>query len=99
MTWGIFKPDGELDCDPEPMVFETKEEAVEFLMGDPYNGTERYYVAEIIPGGRPRKEVFNAIVSNYGTSLTIAITKQAKRMGLERGEIVRVTLEKIGEED
>ena len=99
MTWGIFKPDGELDTDPEPMVFATRAEAVEFLMGDPYEGTERYYVAEIIPGDHPRKETFNTTVSSYGTSLTIAITKQAKRMGLQRGDIVRVTLETITEDD
>ena len=98
MTWGIFKPNGELDCDPEPMVFATKAEAVEFLMGDPYNGTERYYVAEITPATR-QKETFNTTVSSYGTSLTIAITKQAKRMGLQRGDIVRVTLETITEDD
>lgn len=97
MTWGIFNANGVLDCDSEPMVFETKVEAVEFLNAYPYKAGG-YYVAEIIPATR-QKEVFTTQVSAYGTSLTIAITKQAKRMGLQRGDIVRVTLETITEDD
>lgn len=96
MTWGIFKPNGELDCDPEPMIFGTRAEAVEALNSGIFD--DGAYVAEIISTAR-QKEVFTTQVSAYGTSLTIPITKQAKRMGLQRGDAVRVTLERITEDD
>ena len=44
MTWGIFTPEGKLDCDPEPMIFETREQAVECLQMYP----DGYTVAELV---------------------------------------------------
>ena len=46
--WGIFDCDGNLDTDPEPMVFDTRAEAVEFLNSDAYEFPTDYYVAPII---------------------------------------------------
>lgn len=45
------------------------------------------------------RETFNARVSALGTSLCINCTKQIKRMGLGRGDTVRVTIERIAEDD
>ena len=46
------------------------------------------------------RDTFTARVSAIGTSLCINCTKQIKRLGLERGDLVKVTIEKIpgGEE-
>lgn len=44
--WGIYDSDGRLDCDPEPMVFDTRSQAVEFLNSDAYDGKDGYYVDE-----------------------------------------------------
>ena len=43
----------------------------------------------------PRSETFNARVSAIGTSLCINCTKQIKRLGLERGDTVKVTIERL----
>ena len=40
-------------------------------------------------------ETFTARVSAIGTSLCINCTKQIKRLGLARGDLVKVTLERI----
>ena len=42
------------------------------------------------------KDTFTARVSAIGTSLCINCTKQIKRLGLDRGDLVRVTIERIG---
>lgn len=46
------------------------------------------------------RDTFTARVSAIGTSLCINCTKQIKRLGLERGDLVKVTIERIpdGEE-
>lgn len=47
------------------------------------------------------RETFNAPVMAHGNSLTINCTKQIKRLGLKRGDLVKVTIERIpgGTED
>ena len=47
------------------------------------------------------REVFDAPIMAHGHSLTINCSKQVKRLGLGRGDIVRVILTRIpgGEED
>lgn len=40
-------------------------------------------------------DTFTARVSAIGTSLCINCTKQIKRLGLGRGDLVRVTIERI----
>ena len=40
-------------------------------------------------------DTFTARVSTIGTSLCINCTKQIKRLGLGRGDLVRVTIERI----
>lgn len=91
MTWGIFTPEGELDTDPEPMVFSTRREALECLQ----EYGPGYYVAEILD--TVKREQFTARISATGTSLNINCTKQVRRMGLDRGDLVRVTLERVEE--
>jgi hypothetical protein len=46
------------------------------------------------------RETFDAPIMAHGNSLTINCTKQVKRLGLQRGDTVKVTLERIpnGEE-
>lgn len=46
-------------------------------------------------------DTFTARVSAIGTSLCINCTKQIKRLGLGRGDLVKVTIERIpgGTED
>ncbi len=46
--YGIFDKDGRLDCDPEPMVFDTRKEAVEMLNSDAYDGTDGFTVGEVV---------------------------------------------------
>ena len=41
------------------------------------------------------REEFNARIMVYGNSLAVKVTEQAKRMGLGRYDVVKVTLEKI----
>ena len=41
------------------------------------------------------REEFNARIMVYGNSLAIKVTEQAKRMGLGRYDIVKVTIERI----
>ena len=41
------------------------------------------------------REQFNASVMGYGNSLAINCTKALRRMGLDRGDMVRVTLERV----
>ena len=47
------------------------------------------------------KETFDAPVMAHGHSLTINCTKALRRLGLDRGDMVRVTIERIpdGEEE
>ncbi|MBQ6357375.1 MAG: hypothetical protein IJI97_00265 [Clostridia bacterium] len=40
-------------------------------------------------------EEFNAEITAHGNSLTIKCTTQVKRMGLGRGDLVRVRIERI----
>lgn len=42
--WAIYTPEGEIDCDPEPMIFETKVEAMAALEYYPSG----YYVARVV---------------------------------------------------
>lgn len=46
--WGIFDIDGNLDSDPEPMVFNTFEEAMEMLNSDAYTKDDGYYVDRVM---------------------------------------------------
>ena len=45
--WGIFDKDGNLDCDPEPMLFDTRKEAMEVLGSDAYESGSGYYVDRV----------------------------------------------------
>lgn len=45
--WGIFDDDGNLDTDPEPMVFDTRAEAMEVLNSGVYENPQDYYVAPV----------------------------------------------------
>ncbi len=47
-TWGIFDAKGNLDCDPEPMIFRTRQEALEMLNSDAYESQSGYYVDKVI---------------------------------------------------
>ena len=42
--WGIFDKDGNLDTDPEPMIFDTRKDAMEVLGSDAYDSADGYYV-------------------------------------------------------
>ena len=42
--WAIYTPEGVIDCDPEPMIFCSREIAVEVLQNYP----DGYYVAEVV---------------------------------------------------
>lgn len=45
--YGIYnRQTDELDCDPEPMVFETMEEARTFLL-EAYDDKYAYYISEV----------------------------------------------------
>lgn len=48
--WGIFDMDGNLDVDPEPMVFKTRAEAMEVLNSDAYEYPDDYFIAPIVKG-------------------------------------------------
>lgn len=46
--WGIFDSDGNLNTDPEPMVFKTRQEAMEMLSSDAYDSDDGHYVDRVI---------------------------------------------------
>lgn len=46
--WGIFDKDGNLDTDPEPMIFDTRKDAVEMLNSDAYDSADGYYVDRVM---------------------------------------------------
>lgn len=46
--YGIFDKNGRLDCDPEPMVFDTRREAVEMLNSDAYDYADGFTVGEVV---------------------------------------------------
>lgn len=41
------------------------------------------------------RQTFYARISGNGNSISINVTKEVKMMGLERGDVVRVTIERV----
>lgn len=49
--WAIFDKDGNLDTDPEPMIFDTRKDAMEVLGSDAYDSADGYYVDSYLMKG------------------------------------------------
>lgn len=90
MRYAIFDKDGNVDCDPEPMIFETRKEAVEALNSDAYDSADGYTVGAVavtsITTTKP--------ITRNGTSLCINITWEAKELGLGAGDKVGLIISK-----
>ena len=97
MKYGIFDKDGKLDCDPEPMVFETRREAVEVLNSGIYDSTftvgevkDRILVIHGDEGGSEWDEEYPTVEKaiSEAESLWCHLTAQEKK----RGAFVKVAI-------
>lgn len=71
--YGIFDKDGKLDCDPEPMVFDTRKEAVEMLNSDAYDSADGFTVGEVV---YDRCAKCGGIITDHEVSVTLSSGKK-----------------------
>lgn len=96
--YGIFDKDGRLDCDPEPMVFDSRKEAIEMLNSDAYDGADGYTVCMVI-GGPAECMKFKGDVVKYANSHYVRLPKYLMDAhGIREGDKVAVTIEKVQEQ-
>lgn len=94
--FGIFVK-GKLDCDPEPMVFETHEEAVACMQEGIVQGIydrDEVSVDAIsdVPSDASRIVTIRA---DGKSSYKVTITDLVRELGLDIGDQVRVTVKKL----
>lgn len=96
--YAIYDKNGNIDRDPEPMIFDDHQSATEclqFLQGEgQYDDT--YYVGIYVEP--PKKWTTDTKIIVNGTSLAVNVTAGCRLMELERGDIIRVTIERIDPE-
>ena len=98
MRYAIFDKDGNVDTDPEPMIFGTRREAVEMLEAA-YDRSEGYsvgiYFGTDISGSEVsdmEETTTTKVITSTGNSLIIKVTDECRLLDLDRGDIVELTI-------